>query len=155
MKDEFKELQLLEDDAIVTAVDGRQRRLDHVWGEVMAMQTGMGAVRFPALTTVYTALLGLLYSNADSERTFSMLHKLHTDSRSNLLPKTITAYLQCKMNVDSCCYQMEVTPAMARVQMTTLSETNKKLCVTMSSFLMDFLWIFDYNLTGVGHADKV
>ena len=98
MKDEFEELQLLEDDAIVTAVDGRQRRLDHVWGEVMAMQTGMGAVRFPALSTVYT--------------------------RSNLLPETITAYLQYKMNVDSCCYQMEVTPAMVRDAKRACSDDN-------------------------------
>ena len=127
MKDEFEELQLLEDDAVVTAVDGRQRRLDHVWGDVMAMQTGMGAVRFPALTTVYTALLGLPHSNADSERTFSMLRKLHTDSRSNLLPETITAYLQCKMNVDSCCYQLEVTPAMVRDAKRACSDDNAEL----------------------------
>ena len=63
VKDEFEELQLLEDDAVVTVVDDAVVNvLDHVWGDVMAMQTGMGAVRFLALTTVYTALLGLPHS---------------------------------------------------------------------------------------------
>ena len=41
-EDEFEDLQLLEDDAVVTSVDGHHRRLDHVWGDVMALKTLMG-----------------------------------------------------------------------------------------------------------------
>ena len=114
LKDEFEDLQLLEDDAVVTSVDGHHRRLDHVWGDVMALKTPMGSVRFPVLTTVYTALLCLPHSNTDSERTFSMLRKLNTECRNHLLAETITAYLQCKINFDSCCPKFQVSSAMLR-----------------------------------------
>ena len=112
LKDEFENLQLMEDDAVVTRVDGHQRRLDHIWGDVMEMKTAMGVVRFSSISTLFTALLGLPHSNAHSERTFSMLRKIHTDARSNLHADTITAYQQCKMNFDSCCHQLEAMPAM-------------------------------------------
>ena len=112
LKDDFEDLQLMEDDDVVTRVDGHQRRLDHIWGDVMDMKTAMGVVRFPPISTLFTALLGLPHSNADSERTFSMLRKIHADARSNLHADTITAYLQCKLNFDSCSHQLEATPAM-------------------------------------------
>ena len=93
LKEEFDDLQLLEDDVISKVVDGRQRRFDHVWGDVMALKTAMGVVRFPAITRVLIPLLGLPHRNADS--------------RKSLLPETLTSYMQCKINFDACCYEME------------------------------------------------
>ena len=58
------------------------------------------------------ALLSLPHSNADCERAFSLVRKIHTDSRKTLLPETLTAYLQCKLNFDSLCHDFKVTPEM-------------------------------------------
>ena len=101
LKEEFDDLQLLEDDVISKVTDGRQRRFDHVWGDVMALKTAMGVVRFPAITRVLIPLLGLPHSN--------------TDSRKSLLPETLTSYMQCKINFDACCYEMEVTIEMCQL----------------------------------------
>ena len=57
VKDEFEDLQLMEDDAVVTRVDGHQRQLDHIWGDVMDMKTAMGVMRFPSISTLFTATL--------------------------------------------------------------------------------------------------
>ena len=77
----------------------------------MGLKVPMGSVRFPILSTVYTALPP---SNTDSERTFSMMRKLNIYSRSNLLAKTTTSYLQCKINFDRCCHKFQVSSAMIR-----------------------------------------
>jgi len=61
----------------------------------------MGVMRFLSIAILFAALIGLPQSNAESERSFSMLRKLHTDCRNNLHADTITAYLQCKMHFDS------------------------------------------------------
>ena len=108
LKDEFEDLQLNEDNVIRTVEDGQPRRLDSIWSDVMALKTAMGAVRFPCLTRVYVALLSLPHSNADCERVFAMVRKIHTDARKTLLPETLKAYLQCKLN-------FEVTPEMRRL----------------------------------------
>ena len=75
----------------------------------------MGSVRVPSLSRVYVALLSPPYSNADCERSFSLVRKIHTDTRKTLLPKILTAYLQCKLNYDSLCHDFKVTPEMRRL----------------------------------------
>ena len=81
----------------------------------MALKTAMGVVRFPAITRVFIPLLGLPNSNAECERVFSMVRKIHTDSRKSLQPETLTSYMQCKINFDACCYKMEVTKEMRQL----------------------------------------
>ena len=61
---------------------------------------------------VMPALLCLPHSNADSERFFSMVRKIHTEARSSLGSDTLTSFLQVKLNSDSCCYDFEVTSGM-------------------------------------------
>ena len=55
-------------------------------------------------------LLSIPVSNADSERGFSMLRKIHTDQRSNLDQSTIVALMAMKFNCDACCCDMKVSP---------------------------------------------
>ena len=107
VKDEFQDLQLPENDTVMTRVDGHQRRLDKIWRNIMAMRTTVGVVRFLCIATLFTVLLGLPHSNTDS-----MPRKIHTDRRSSLQADTITAYLQCKMNLDSYCHELVATPTM-------------------------------------------
>ena len=114
LKDEYEDLQLVEDDQIRLQEGGHHRRLDVVWGEVLAMRTPLGARRFPTLARVMAALLALPHSNADCERAFSMVRKVHTECRKSLGADTVTAYLQCKLNFDTDCCDFVVTPAMLR-----------------------------------------
>ena len=46
---------------------------------------------------------------------FSLVRKIHTDARKTLLHETLTAYLQCKLNLDSLCHDFKVTPEMRRL----------------------------------------
>ena len=102
----------MEDDLICLEVDGRPRRLDAVWGEVISQKTPLGVPRFPSLACVMAALLSFPHSNADCERTFSMVRKVHTECRKSSCAETITAFLQCKMNFDADCCDFAVTAAM-------------------------------------------
>ena len=49
-------------------------------------------------------LMSILCSNADSERGFSILRKIHTDQRSNLDQSTVIALMTLKFNCDDCCH---------------------------------------------------
>lgn len=104
----------MEDDTISFELDGQPRRLDAVWGDVIAMKTPLGVLRFAYLGRVMAAVLSLPHSNADCERAFSMVRKVHTECRKSLNADTITAFLQCKINFDETCCNFEVTPAMLR-----------------------------------------
>ncbi len=43
-------------------------------------------------------------SNADSERGFSMLRKVHTDQRPSLKQSTIISLMTIKFNSEECCH---------------------------------------------------
>ncbi|KAK2157424.1 hypothetical protein NP493_1878g00021 [Ridgeia piscesae] len=107
LKDEFEDLQLMEDDSISFEVDGRPQRLDAIWGGVISQKTALGVTRFPTLGRVMTALLSLPHSNADCERAF-------TECRKSLCADPISAFLQCKIKFDVNCCEFDVTPAMLR-----------------------------------------
>ena len=51
-----------------------------------------------------TTLSVIAHSNADSERVFSMVRKIDTDSRSQLGNDTLRALLSVKINTDDPCY---------------------------------------------------
>ena len=51
-------------------------------------------------------LLTIPCSNADAERGFSILMKMHTDQRSNLEQSAIISLMMMKFNCDSCCYDV-------------------------------------------------
>ena len=94
--------------------DGRQVP-HHVWADILAMKTPLGVNRLPLMATVMAPLLSLPHSNADVERLFSILRKVHTEARHSLNADTITAYLQCKLNIDTCCYELDVSEEMLKL----------------------------------------
>ena len=53
-------------------------------------------------------LLAIPCSNADAERGFSVLRKIHTDQRANLDHSTIVSLMSLKFNCDSCCYDAKL-----------------------------------------------
>lgn len=115
LKEEFEEYQLLEDtDIKLLDADEKPIRIDVVWSSILKMVTPMGQERFPNLRKTMEALLCLPHSNADCERVFSQVRKIHTDCRKNLGTDTLTALLQCKLNTDFCC---DITPTERQLQL--------------------------------------
>ena len=55
-----------------------------------------GKEQFPQLSQLSRIVLPLPHSNANTERTFSVLRKAQTDSRGNLKVKTIISFLSVK-----------------------------------------------------------
>ena len=80
------------------------------WAALSKQKTAFGEQRFHALSRLMLGLLCIPCSNADAERGFSMLRKIHTDSRSRLHQSTIAALMAVKMNLDSCCVDTELSP---------------------------------------------
>jgi len=108
LKEEFEEFQLMDE------LPGTDSRLDQHWMEILKMKTPMGERTFPTLSVVMEAVLCLPHSNADCERVFSQVRKIHTDCRKNLQSETLTALLQCKINTDSCC---EISPTASQLEL--------------------------------------
>ena len=115
LKEEYEDFQLLGEDAFTLVEDGESRPIDHVWADILAMKTPLGVIRLPLMATVMAPLLSLPHSNADVERLFSILRKVHTEARHSLNADTITAYLQCKLNIDTCCYELDVSEEMLKL----------------------------------------
>ena len=63
-----------------------------------------GKQRFELLYRLVSGLLCIPSSNADSERGFSMLRKIHTDQRASLDHSTIVALMSLKHNCTECCF---------------------------------------------------
>ena len=91
------------------SADGTMRpRAGLFWSEVGKMTTLDGQPRFNHLHKLMAGLLSIPVSNADSERGFSMLRKIHTDQRSNLQQSTIVALMAMKFNCDDCCHEIKL-----------------------------------------------
>jgi hypothetical protein len=73
------------------------------------MRTLDGELRFPKFFKLMAGLLSIPCSNADSERGFSILRKIHTDQRSNLDQSTIVSVMSLKFNCDNCCFDVKLT----------------------------------------------
>lgn len=56
-------------------------------------------------------LLTIPCSNADAERGFSILRKVHTDARSTLQQSTIVSLMSVKFNSDpcACCFNIKLS----------------------------------------------
>ena len=72
------------------------------WKGVNHLRTLDGQPRFGKLDQLMAGLLSIPCSNADAERGFSILRKIHTDQRSNLNQSTIVALMSLKFNADDC-----------------------------------------------------
>ena len=78
------------------------------WWKVGKIKTLLGESRFPNLAKLMAGLLSIPCSNADSERGFSILRKIHTDQRSNLDQSTLVSLMSIKFNSDACCHELKL-----------------------------------------------
>ncbi len=111
LREEFMDLSLSSSDhpeiAKYKSADGTWRpRSGKFWWEVSKLTTFDGEERFPLLSKLMAGLLSIPVSNADSERGFSMLRKIHTDQRPSLNQDTLIALMTMKFNCsDFSCYE--------------------------------------------------
>ena len=108
LSEEFLDFQLSPGElptlATYKAADGSdQPCAGKFWHLVSQMKTFDGQPRFELLFKLMSGLLSIPCSNADSERGFSMLRKIHTDQRSSLDQSTIVALMSVKHNCSKCC----------------------------------------------------
>ena len=61
-------------------------------------------MKFSLLVRLMSGLMLIPASNADSERGFSMLRKVHTDQRPTLKQSTIVSLMAIKFNSEECCH---------------------------------------------------
>ena len=83
-------------------------RVGVFWSSVELIKTLDGNTRFKTLCKLVYGLMSIHCSNADSERGFSMLRKIHTDQRSNLGQSTVTALMTLTFNCDDCCHDIDM-----------------------------------------------
>lgn len=108
LREEFIDFQLSPADlpslSTYKAADGTEKpRAAVFWSEVGKIKTLDGHSRFGRLFKLMSGLLSIPCSNADSERGFSVLRKIHTDQRASLDQSTIVALMGVKFNIDDCC----------------------------------------------------
>ena len=63
-----------------------------------------GEMKFPLLVKQMTGLMSIPSSNADSERGFFNLRKIHTDKRPTLKQSTLISSMSIKLNSEECCH---------------------------------------------------
>ena len=78
--------------------------LDNFWMSMSKKKTPLGDHQYGMLSKLAMTVLCIAHSNADAERSFSMLKKIQTDTRHNLTPDTIHALLSVKLNNPVECY---------------------------------------------------
>lgn len=74
------------------------------WNEVSKMRTFEGELRFPHMVRLMLGLMTIPSSNADSERGFSLLRRIHTDQRPTLKQPSLNALMAIKFNSEQCCH---------------------------------------------------
>ena len=103
LSEEWTDFQLMNDEELPQSTD-----LATLWGLIGRLQLADGATRFPTLASFAKALMCIPHSNASSERAFSVLKKIATDTRSELGHDTLCAIMALKFNEDSCCINPSV-----------------------------------------------
>ncbi|CAC5416636.1 unnamed protein product [Mytilus coruscus] len=80
------------------AFDPDTPSLNQFWTSIGNLKLPSGKQQFQHLFALSKVVLALPHSNADTERTFSMLKKIQSDPRDNLANKTIHGLLSVKIN---------------------------------------------------------
>lgn len=103
-------------------------RIDQFWGE-LALQTNKvtGKQLYPLLSKIGLAIVIIPNSNADCERTLSMVRKIQTELRSDLQNGTLCALLSCKINQQCLCFSFDPSCHMLNLAKTATKQYNSSL----------------------------
>ncbi|XP_061191661.1 uncharacterized protein LOC133199855 [Saccostrea echinata] len=92
--------------------------LNQYWNSLGKLKLPRGQKQFQHLYNLSKNVLTLPHSNADTERVFSVLKKIQSDSRDNLADKTIHSLLSSKINNPIECHQYKPEPEVVKVART-------------------------------------
>ena len=105
LEEEFIDYQLSSGEELPEYEEGGS--LSDFWRTMGKKVRTNNVLRFPNLYQVAVAAQTIPHSNADTERLFSILRKIHTDSRSQLGDEAIHALLSTKVNNHVTCLHYE------------------------------------------------
>ena len=102
-------------------------RPDSWWSKVLSMKDVIGVARFSKLGQLIRVLLILPYDQAPVERIFSMVGKVDTKYRPTISNSRVCDLLTWKVNVEACCYQLQLTKDLAKAVRGAMSSKTKDL----------------------------
>lgn len=106
VKLEFREFAV--DSIVSSSISSWNKGTVDFWLMVKALKTPMGETKYQHLSELVLQLLSIPTSNADCERVFSLVRRIKTDSRSSLLPETISSLIGIHFNSPfQCCEQTD------------------------------------------------
>ena len=111
LKEEWADFQLMTDEQLPSL---QQNKLSTgvFGGALLNTNTSLNVPRFPLMKKLFSVLLCLAHSNAESERVFSQVRKINIEYRKRMGHETLTALLQVKMNCDDRFFQFSPTKDM-------------------------------------------
>ena len=147
LREEFTDFQLSPDLPSLStykAADSTQKPCAGVyWSHVGRMTTLDGQPRFGSLCKLMFALLCIPCSNADSERGFSMLHKIHTDERASFDQSTIVALMGVKLNSNGCCTDVTIDKELlVKCKKATVTYLKKTVTTQLTSPTVYYCTVF-------------
>ena len=74
--------------------------------KVSNQKSPMVSPKYANLSALALHLLAIPTSNTDSERVFSLVHRIKTDFRSSLSPQTVSALIGCHLNNQGKCCEV-------------------------------------------------
>ncbi|XP_052072587.1 uncharacterized protein LOC127710681 [Mytilus californianus] len=96
------------------AFDPDTPSLNQFWTSIGNLKLPSVKQQFQHLFALSKVVLALPHSNADTERTFSMLKKIQSEPRDNLADKTIHSLLSVKINNPTDCHQYKPEPELVK-----------------------------------------
>jgi len=82
-------------------------RVDTFWVQMARKKTFTGGMRFPYLADLMTTMSVIANNNPDSERVFSMCHKIDTDARSQLGFHVKSTWMSRAMHFSMICWNRQ------------------------------------------------
>ena len=98
LKDEWTDFQLMIDEQL-PSLQQDKLSTDAFWGTLLNMSTSLNVPRFLLMKKLFSVVLCLPHSNADSERVFSQVCRINIEYMKRMGYETLTALLQVKITV--------------------------------------------------------
>ena len=101
--------------------------VDAFWASVHNIRTvDTDQPVYGTLLVLIRALLALPASNADSERSFSMVRKIDSEDRSHLERTTVASLLVLKLNIDEECFSYKPPKALLELNKSAVRRYNEE-----------------------------
>ena len=123
LRTEAVDFQMADETALPIGDDG----VDAFWAKIHDIrQIGSATPAYSTLLVLVRALLSHPDSNADSERSFSMVHKINSEERSHIERSTVASPLSLKFNVDEDCFAHKPSAELLKINKSAVRKYNEE-----------------------------